>query len=83
MSASMEKVFAFPVKRNTNRSHNFSNVIEQKQTQPKKILIVEINEVLLCLYKMELVEEGYITLEASNARKAIKTVEHLISLSFH
>jgi hypothetical protein len=25
---------------------------------------------------MELVEEGYITLEASNARKAIKPLEH-------
>jgi CheY-like chemotaxis protein len=60
------------VKGKTKRSHNFSNVIEQKQTQPKKILIVEINEFLRCLYKMELEDEGYITLEASNARKAIK-----------
>jgi len=64
------------VKRKTKRSHNFSNVIEQKQTQPKKILIVEINEVLRCLYKMEMVVEGYITLKASNAGKAIKTVEN-------
>jgi hypothetical protein len=51
ISASMEKGFAFPVKRKTKRSHNFSNCHKTKtNSAPKNILFFEINEVLRCLY---------------------------------
>jgi len=44
--------------------------------QPKKILIVEADEHLRLLYKLELEDEGNHTLVASRARDAIQAMEN-------